>query len=376
MNHFIPGIHVLLVGILILAGCAGPTTVRTTPNDAAVALEAQKQKAFALREALHKHDPSQNPGWPVLMAGVPLCVDRKRWAIGAFYANKFDFPQELQDTAVALLNSGDVLQVLTVAQHSPADTAGLKQGDAIISVNGKNMPVGKNASKEISEVLKKEFENGKEADFVVRNMEGLQQTLMIKPVEVCDYPLALLNQDEVNAFADGNNIFVNTGMMDFARTDQELSLVLAHELSHNAMRHIDARKTNFFIGLLFDILVTGITGVDVGIRNAAAMAYSKEFEAEADYVGLYIMQRAGIPLDNSADFWRRMSVNKPDAINKNYSATHPSTPERFVAIEDTIKEIDQKIASNTELMPNINEDTLQQREPAPRPESQLSFAPK
>ena len=375
MNHFIPGIHVLLTGILILAGCAGPTTVRTTPNDAAVALEAQKQKEFALREALNKQERLQNIGWPVLMAGAPLCVDRKRWAIGAFYANKYDFPQELQDTAVALLNSGDVLQVLTVAQHSPAATAGLNKGDVIISVNGKNMPVGKDASRQISELLKNEFANGKEADFVVRK-EGLQETLRIKPVEICDYPLALLNQDEVNAFADGNNIYVNTGIMDFARTDQELSLVLAHELSHNAMRHIDARKTNFFIGLLFDILVTGVTGVDVGIRNAAAMAYSKEFEAEADYVGLYIMQRAGIPLENSADFWRRMSVNKPDAINKNYSATHPSTPERFVAIEDTIKEIDRKIASNAELMPNINEDTLQKREPVPRPESQLSFAPR
>jgi len=374
MNHLLR-IMLVLLACLLAPGCAGPTTVRTTPNEASVALEAQKQKEFALREELNKQERLQNIGWPILTAGIPLCIDRKRWGIGAFYANKYDFPQDLQDTAVSILNSSDVLRVLAVALNSPAAAAGLEKGDVIISVNDKNIPVGKDASKKVSELLKKEFENGKEADFII-SKEGVRETMKIRPVEICDYPLALVNQDEVNAFADGNNIFVNTGMMDFARTDQELSLVLAHELSHNAMRHIDAQKTNFFIGLLFDILVTGVTGVDVGIRNVAAMAYSKEFEAEADYVGLYIMARAGIPLENSPDFWRRMSTNKPDAINKSFGATHPTTPERFVAMEDTIKEINQKIAGNTDLMPNINEDTLHKREPVPRPESQLSFVPK
>ncbi|MGH8120151.1 MAG: M48 family metalloprotease, partial [Gammaproteobacteria bacterium] len=107
-----------------------------------------------------------------------------------------------------------------------------------------------------------------------------------------------------------------------------------------------------------------------------ALAYSQEFEAEADYVALYIMARAGIPLENSADFWRRISTNDPEAITKYFLATHPSTPERFVAMEDTINEINLKITGNTELMPNINKNALQQREPVPRPEPQLMYAPR
>ena len=365
---------VLLPAAVLVSGC-GPTTIRTTPDEAAVALEAQKQKEFALREQLSKQERLQNVGWPVLAAGLPLCVDRKRWAIGALYANQHDFPKEMQETAVSMLGSDEDMQILTVARDAPAAASGLQKGDVIISVNGKNIPAGKEASRKTSDLLKEELENGKAAEFIIRR-EGVQETVRINPVEICDYPLALLNQNEVNAYADGNNIVVFSGLMDFARTDQELSLVLAHELSHNAMRHIDAKKANFFIGLLFDILVTGVTGVDLGIRNAAALAYSQEFEAEADYVGLYVMARAGIPLDNSADFWRRISTNNPDAINKNFLATHPSTPERFVAMEDTINEIHLKIAGNSELLPNINDNALQKREPVPRPEPQQLYAPR
>ncbi|MGH8120726.1 MAG: M48 family metalloprotease, partial [Gammaproteobacteria bacterium] len=260
----------LMLAVVFLSGC-GPTTVRTAPDEAAVELEAKRQMEFALREQLNKQERLQNVGWPVLEAGLPLCVDRKRWAIGAFYANQHDFPKELQETAVSMLGGGEDLQILTLVRDSPAAASGLQKGDVIISVNAKNVPAGKDASGKFSDLLKQELENGKAVDFVVRR-EGVQETASITPVEICDYPLALLNQNVVNAYADGNNIVVFSGLMDFARTDQELSLVLAHELSHNAMRHIDAKKVNFFIGFLFDILVIGVTGVDLGIRNATALA--------------------------------------------------------------------------------------------------------
>lgn len=356
----------LVLALLALSGC-GPTTIRTKPDKDAVELEAKKQKEFALREQLHKQERLQNTGWPVLTAGVPLCWDRKRWSIGAFYANKHDFPEELQDTAASMLNMDDEVQVMMVAQNSPAVMGGIQKGDVLISINGIATPAGKEAAKQLSELLKRELDQGKEADLVVRR-NGIQESVHVKPVEICDYPLALLNQNEINAYADGNNIIVFSGLMDFARTDQELSLILAHELSHNAMRHMDAKRGNYLIGMLFDILIVGATGVDFGVRNLTAMTYSQQFEAEADYVGLYIMARAGIPLENSADIWRRMAASNPDTIKKSFLASHPSTPERFVAMENTVREIQEKIANHTDLMPNIDENALQQRETVPRPD--------
>lgn len=66
-----------------------------------------------------------------------------------------------------------------------------------------------------------------------------------------------------------------------------------------------------------------------------------------------------------------MGVKHPGSIAKNHAASHPSSPERFVSIEDTIKEINQKNKSGAELMPNIDEDSLANRDAPPAPEVKL-----
>jgi predicted Zn-dependent protease len=303
---------------------------------------------------------------------MPLCVDRNRWTVGAFYANKYDFPKEMQDTAISSLGMSDVLVVYTIIDDAPAATSGLKEGDVLVRVNDKQVPTGEGASKKLTEILNEELKDGEDITLIVKQ-DGLQESFKISPVKVCDYPLVVVNQDDVNAYADGNNIVIFQGMMDFAKTDEELSMVVAHELAHNNMRHIEAKKTNFFVGLLADILVTGLTGVDFGIRNAAAGAYSKDFESEADYVGMYIMARAGMDLDNAPEFWRRMGSRNPRSIEDNYLASHPSTPERFVALEESIREIKLKQESAQDLMPNIDEKARTSREPPPSQASQLGF---
>jgi predicted Zn-dependent protease len=85
--------------------------------------------------------------------------------------------------------------------------------------------------------------------------------------------------------------------------------------------------------------------------NAGAGAYSVEFEQEADYVGLYFMATAGFKIDDAPLFWRRMATNNSQAISM--KSSHPTTPDRFVAIESTVKEINQKIANNQPLKPEM-----------------------
>ena len=370
LNYFL--VLPFLLIISIFAGCAGPTTIRPEANEAAVALEAQKQREFAVKESLTNQKRLYRVGWPILISGLPLCVDRNRWAIGVFYANKFDFPKELQDTAISYLQMSDVLKVQAVVDGGPSQQAGIKEGDVIIRVNDKQVPVGEGASKKLSELMKEELKDGKNINLVVQQ-DGIQETVEVTPVKICDYPLVVVNQDDVNAYADGNNIVIFQGMMDFANTDQELSMVVAHELAHNNMRHIEAKKTNYFVGLLFDVLLAGLTGIDIGIRNMAAGAYSQEFESEADYVGMYMLARAGMDLQNVPDFWRRMGARNPKSIEDNYLASHPSTPERFVSLEESIKEINLKKSSGQDLMPNIDDGAREKRDPPPSPESKIGL---
>lgn len=372
-NHTYNLLAALLV-LAILAGCAAPTTKRPDINEAAVAEEAKKQREFALKEALRNQQRLHNVAWPILAAGRPLCIDRHRLATGIQYANKHDVPKELNDAAVSVYDLGENLQVIAVAEDSPAAEADIQVGDVVISVNDQSAPAGENAAKTMAELIKTETATGNELQLEIqREGEGKRRTVAITPVEVCDYPVVVVNQDDVNAYADGNNIVIFQGMMDFARSDEELSLVIAHELAHNNMRHIEAKKTNYFIGMLADIVLIGLSGIDPGIRNAAAQAYSKDFEAEADYVGMYIMARAGHDLEGAPEFWRRMGIRNPKSIEDNYLASHPSTPERFVALEDSITEIQQKQEQGLELIPNIDKEQRAERDPPPSQASKLGF---
>lgn len=358
--------------ITLMAGCAGPTTQRIKPNDAAVEIEAKKQREIALEEHLRMQKRLNRIGYSILKAGLPLCVDRKAESVGIKYATKFDFDEEFQDVVVSKLDLGKTLRVIYVVQSSPAEIAGFEEGDILLSVNNIEAPIGKEASKKFTEILKKETKENKTLSFKITR-DGINETININTLEVCDYPLILTDDDSVNAYADGNSIYITQGMMDFASTDDELALVIGHELAHNSMRHIDAKRLNAMGGFFLDILLLVLTGVDSGgaFSSVAAQAYSQEFESEADYVGLYFVERAGYEINDAAYFWRRMGVKHPSSIAKNHAASHPSPPERFVSIEDTIKEINQKINVGTKLLPNIDESALSKRDPPPAPKIDL-----
>jgi hypothetical protein len=70
-------------------------------------------------------------------------------------------------------------------------------------------------------------------------------------------------------------------------------------------------------------------------------------------VGLYYVARAGYDIEHAADFWRRMAVNEPKAMQG--GLTHPSAPARFVALEAARDEIKAKIAAGKPLVPEMKE---------------------
>lgn len=177
---------------------------------------------------------------------------------------------------------------------------------------------------------------------------------------LCVYGFKLIESDDINAYADGRTIYVTSGMMKFAKTDDALALVLGHEVAHNLMGHIDASKQNALIGGLVGSVLDAAAktqGIDThssfsrGGSYLGQLHYSKAFETEADYVGLYITAIAGFGIDGAPAFWRRMSVKHPDGIY--LATTHPSHPERFVTLEKTVSEIKQKQKQAQPLIPDL-----------------------
>ena len=81
--------------------------------------------------------------------------------------------------------------------------------------------------------------------------------------------------------------------------------------------------------------------------------FSQSFEAEADYVGMYILATTGMDLDGATYFWRRMAVESPGNIDSAHTTSHPASAERFLALEKTVEEINHKRANNQELIPEL-----------------------
>jgi predicted Zn-dependent protease len=194
-----------------------------------------------------------------------------------------------------------------------------------------------------------------------------------RPIDKCLYEFELTkNTKAVNAYANGKKIYVTPAMMNFAKTDEELAVVLGHEYAHNVMDHIKSKKANALIGgvvgFAFDLLAAsqGIntSGAlsDIG-QSAGALSYSQDFEKEADYVGLYVTALSGYAIKDAPNFWRRMSLNDSRAITE--ASTHPSTPERFVALTKVVSEIRTAQRKKLALMPKIKQEDVQKKPIAP-----------
>ncbi len=164
----------------------------------------------------------------------------------------------------------------------------------------------------------------------------------------------------LNAHADGQNVTIYPAMVDFAKNDNHLAFVIAHEFAHNIMRHVDAQRKNVTVGTLFGAMAdiaAGAAGANtqgmfskVG-QQQGIMRYSSDFENEADYVGLYILARAGFAIEQAPDFWRIMSQASPDSIY--ISQSHPTNPARTIAMVKTVAEIRGKQRGGQRLIPNI-----------------------
>src|SRR5208282_1165339 len=165
------------------------------------------------------------------------------------------------------------------------------------------------------------------------------------------FTIKVIDSDEVNAFAlPGGFFYVNSGLILAADEEAELAGVMAHEISHVAARHGMRQMTRANIAQLATIpLIFVGGGIGYGIYEAAGlglpltfMKFQRNFEAEADYLGLQYMYKAGYDPQAFISFFEKIKAQektKPGTLAKAF-ATHPQTPDR---IEKSQAEIRNKL---------------------------------
>ena len=241
---------------------------------------------------------------------------------------------------------------------SPTDLVATSLASCMITVMGIKAAQSEIAFSEISaSVIKVMGTNPRRIVKIKIDIERGKDSLSleIKTIKICSHRIILSQDNSLNAYADGKNIFITQGMLRFIEEDKELQMIIAHELAHNIEGHIEKKSNNFILGTIVDLAASS-AGINTRgtFGNIGAQMYSQDFEREADYVGMYILANSDINRKGVANFWRRMSIENPGSIS--YASSHPSSSERWVNIEAINKEIDSKITKSLPLTPERKKD--------------------
>ena len=359
----------LLTLAVACAACTPPATRMGEIAPQQLQEEQLKQQELVLSSEIAAHNRLADVAYPMLKAAIPMCGKRISTTSRVLAINAYLYSKDYQPAARAL-GYGDTLTIVSVPRGSAADRAGLAVGDKVLSVEGAPTPVGKSAIRDFTKSITPAPTRPGNTPLppaptrltVLRAADSTgaarQLTISIPPDTVCSYGTSAAKSEVLNAWADGKDITVTTAMMRFAGTDDELAVVVSHELAHNAMRHMDAKKKNATLGAILGAtldVAAASQGINTGGgfsqqgAQAGAMSYSQDFEREADYVGMYILARAGRPYADAPNFWRRMGQESPGSIL--YASTHPTSAERFIRLDKTVAELKAKLASGAPLLP-------------------------
>ena len=158
------------------------------------------------------------------------------------------------------------------------------------------------------------------------------------------YTFEVVNQKEINAFAlPGGPMFLNRGMMEAAKNEGEVAGVMAHEISHVALRHGTAQATKgekFQIGAIAGQVLGAIVGGAAGSvisqgsqfgLGAYFLKYSRAYESQADLLGAQIMARAGYDPRQMANMFRTIEA-QGGGSGPEWLSSHPNPGNRYEAI--------------------------------------------
>jgi hypothetical protein len=224
------------------------------------------------------------------------------------------------------------LGVLSVIDGSPAVDAGLIAGDVIVTVNGEPLrqdladspprSTVRRAALEAAELhIEQALLRGATRLGILRDSRQLELTLSSRLG--CPGRIRLARSKQTNAFANGRYVTLTTALLAFARSDDELAIIIAHEMAHNILNHPDR------------LIAQGVPrGLLRGIGRSAEKVWATE--AEADRLGIRLVAASGYDVGAAIPFWRRYYArfDEPQIFR-----THPSLRARERIIAQTIAEL-------------------------------------
>ena len=326
----------LLILFLFLSGCATVGPVVTSRE----VLEARKElrtKAFKFR--IEKELEMTSVGIRILQHLPPEDRKGEYPYLGISCRNINRFFREVYD--LSKYDRGVV--ICGTVPSLPINESGLEEGDILFKLDGYKI----NDTYGLSKIVR-HLKPGVEVDLVVKRKgeERLIKTTITNiPLNIT---FGVADSATVNACASPGRVLVTYGMLRFIKSEDELAVVIGHEVAHLAKDHIFKNIGSgllsgvggVLLGIGAEVLAPGSGGTVSDITGSGFNArFSRDFEREADYFGLKYAHLAGYDIDVGKDIWERFAIEAPRSMTRDLFSTHPSSPERMLRLKKLAEEI-------------------------------------
>ena len=273
-------------------------------------------------------------GWRIASRNTDTCP--KLWgALGISLHHISQYAPAYRAAAQAVFGLDEAYpSILAVAKGAPAAASGLQPNDRLRAINGVDLAGNSRqqtsaASYDAVSTAMAALEALPEKSAALLSIERGDQRLEVNvtPKNVCRSRVELAPGNAINANANGLVAQISGRLVNWVQNDDELALVIAHEMAHNLLDH--PKRLNEKSAL------SGLA-TSLGLSGKA----QRQMELEADRMGIIMAASAGYNYKIAPDFWARLNSNAPLAAF--LATTHPTTRARRENAQRVVDKLNAK----------------------------------
>lgn len=281
--------------------------------------------------------------WPILAANTDLCENYKGYVPG------FQAFRDTQDQGMA---------IYLVGEGSPAESAGLQVGDVITSINGRDVTHKKRGGEAYNEAYEKATESSSPVQINYLR-DGQAHQAQVPAVPACNVRILYTGLPTAAGVHEKYKVLILGNHVDlYSTTDEEVRLYVGRELARLFLQHRGQKaKTRKVVGWGANA-VGFLTGHAVPTESVshvwANLRHGDRQAREADYLGLYLVARAGDDISVAPQYWEAVFANRTgNAGVGRLLGNDPPSPERLEGIRLATREILDKQAAGQQLTPQL-----------------------